>query len=64
MATNYNSPSREYPTRNDVERMEREDRKRAREYNSSEDKIENYLRNHPDASWAEANYKIRARGQE
>lgn len=56
MATNYSPPGRDYPSRSDVEQMEREDREREREYNRREDKVQGYLRNHPGASWAEANY--------
>ena len=59
MATNYSPPGRDYPSREDVERSERDDRERDRDYNQREDRLQGYLRNHPGASLAEAEYKTR-----
>jgi len=59
MATNYSSHGSDYPSRGDIERMEREDQERDREYERVESKVRGYIRNHPDASWAEAEYKTR-----
>lgn len=57
MATNYSNPGREYPSREDVLEMEREDRRRDREYAQEQKRVDAYLRNHPSASLAEALYK-------
>ena len=59
MATNWSKPSRDFPSKADVQRMERRDRERQREQHQLEDRIESYRRNHPSASWAEAEYKTR-----
>lgn len=57
MATNWSQRSSDYPSREDVARMEADDRRRDTDYSASERRIQSYLRNHPSASWAEANYK-------
>ena len=54
---NWESPGRDYPSRHDIQRMERENNRREREYNRELDRVEQYLRNHPSASYAEALYK-------
>ena len=59
MATNYSPTGRDYPSRDDVMDMEREDRRRDREYAQEQKRIDAYLRNHPSASYAEAEYKTR-----
>lgn len=59
MATNYSPPGREYPSRKDVLEMERDDRRRDREYAQEQKRIDAYLRNNPSASYAEAEYKTR-----
>lgn len=50
---------RDCPSRSDIEKMERESKRREREYKTLEDRVERYLRDHPSASWAEAEYRTR-----
>lgn len=59
MATNWNSPGREYPSKEDIHEMEREDKQREREYQSTQDRVDRYLKSHPSASYAEAKYNTR-----
>lgn len=46
---NFEKPGNDFPSREDIQREEREDRRRER--------IDAYLANHPSASWAEAEYR-------
>ncbi len=59
MATNYSEPGREYPSRDDVLRMELEDRRREGQLARDQRRIDEFLRNHPSASLAEAEHKTR-----
>jgi hypothetical protein len=59
MATNWDYPGKDYPSKEDVRDMEREDRQREREYQRTQDRVDQYLKNHPSASYAEAEYKSR-----
>ena len=59
MATNYDTPGREYPSREDVYESEREDRERQNRYQKTEDRVNEYLRTHPSASWADAYHTLR-----
>lgn len=61
MATNWNTPSREYQSREDVYEDERRDRERQRDQDSSDNRVNSYLKNHPSASYAEAKYKTRSK---
>ena len=61
MATNWNTPSREYQSREDVYEDERRDRERQRDQDSSDNRVNSYLKNHPNASYAEAKYKTRSK---
>ena len=61
MATNWNAPSREYPSREDVYEDERRDRERQRDQDSSDNRVNSYLKNHPNASYVEAKYKTRSK---
>lgn len=53
---NWEKPSSDYPSREDVQKMERDDARRNREYAQEQDRVQKYLNNHPSASWAEAQY--------
>jgi hypothetical protein len=59
MATNARSEGSEYPSREDVQRMQDEEDRDTRDWNRREDKIRDYLRNHPSDSYAEAEYRTR-----
>ena len=61
MATNWNTPSREYQSREDVYEDERRDRERQRDQDSSDNRVNSYLKNHPSASYAEAKYKTKSK---
>lgn len=52
-------PGRDTPTRRDIQDMERRDRERSREQESRQSRVDAYLRNHPSASYAEAEYRSR-----
>ena len=54
---NWERPGRDFPSRQDIQKMERENNRREREYNREQDRIQQYIRNHPSASYAEAHYK-------
>lgn len=56
---NWSEPGRDAPTRRDIEDMERDDDRRRREDSDDQRRIDSYLRNHPDASYAEADYYTR-----
>ena len=59
MATNARNEGREYPSREDVQRMQDEEDRDERVRNRREGEIKNYLRNHPSDSYAEAEYRTR-----
>ena len=61
MATNWNTPSREYQSREDVYEDERRDEERKRDQDSIDNRVNSYLKNHPSASYAEAKYKTRSK---
>lgn len=61
MATNWNAPSREYQSHEDVYEDERRDMERQRDQDSSDNRVNSYLKNHPNASYAEAKYKTRSK---
>ena len=61
MATNWNTPSREYQSREDVYEDERRDEERKREYEDVNLRTNRYLKNPPNASYAEAKYKTRSK---
>lgn len=50
---------RDTPNRADIEKMEQDNNRREREYKTTENRVERYLRDHPSASWAEAEYYTR-----
>lgn len=54
---NWENPGRDYPSRQDIQKMERENNRRERDYNREQERIQQYLRSHPSASYAEARYK-------
>lgn len=58
MATNSrNQSGRDYQSWGEAWRNQAEEKRDQQERNRQEDKVQAYLRNHPSASWAEANYK-------
>ena len=61
MATNWNTPSREYQSREDVYEDERRDEERKKEYEDVNLRTNRYLKNHPSASYAKAKYKTRSK---
>ena len=61
MATNWNTPSREYQSREDVYEDERRDRERQVDQDSNDNRVNSYLKNRPSASYAEAKYKTRSK---
>ncbi len=61
MATNWNTPSKEYPSREDVYEDERRDRERQSDQDSIDNRVNSYLKYHPNASYAEAKYKTRSK---
>lgn len=56
---NWSPPGKDYPSREDIQKMEREDTRRNREYAQEQNRVQRYLSSHPSASWAEAQYKTR-----
>ena len=56
---NWEKPGSDYPSKEDTRQMERESNRREKRYKQEEDKVGAYLRNHPSASWAEAQYQSR-----
>lgn len=54
---NFEKPGNDFPSREDIQREEREDRRREREWTRQCERIDAYLANHPSASWAEAEYR-------
>ena len=56
---NWENPGRDYPSREDIQEMELENNRRERDYNREQDRIQQYLRSHPSASYAEARYKTK-----
>lgn len=56
---NFDRPGKDMPSRRDIQEMDRESRRREIETNALNKRVEDYLRNHPDASYAEAEYKTR-----
>ena len=61
MATNWNTPRRNYPSREDVYEDERRDKERQRDQDYVDNRVSSYLKNHPSASYAEAKYKTRSK---
>lgn len=59
MATNWTPPGRDYPTRDEVQRQQAEEARDQRDRDRREDKANDYLRDHPSASLAEAYYRTR-----
>lgn len=60
MATNSrNQTGRDYQSWGEAARQQQEEERDRKEADRREDKAREYLRNHPSASWAEANYKTR-----
>lgn len=55
----FERPGRDMPNRRDIEDSQRRDQERNRMASDELDRVERYLRNHPDASYAEAEYKTR-----
>lgn len=53
---NWNEPGNDTPTRRDIEEMERDNDDRRRRSNADEARTSRYLRDHPDASYAEADF--------
>ena len=59
MATNARNEDWEYPSCEDVQRLQNQEDCERRDQSRCEDKVQDYLRSHPSASWAEAEYKTR-----
>jgi len=60
MATNSrNQSGRDYQSWGEAQRQQNEEKRDQQDRNRSENKVNDYLRNHPSASWAEAHYKTR-----
>ena len=58
MATNArNQSGRDYQSWGEAWQQQEEERRDQEDAARSEAKVQDYLRNHPSASWAEANYK-------
>lgn len=56
---NWEKPGKDFPSQQDIQKMEREIIRRERDYNREQDRIQQYLRSHPSASYAEARYKTK-----
>lgn len=56
---NWEKPGSDYPSKEDTRQMERESNRREKLYKREEDRVSEYLRSHPSASWAEAQYQSR-----
>ena len=54
---NWEKPGKDFPSQQDIQKMEQEIIRRERDYNREQDRIKQYLRSHPSASYAEARYK-------
>jgi hypothetical protein len=63
MATNRYSDGSDYKSRSDAAREQEEDRQYRREQERENRPAEEYLRNHPSASWAEAKYYSRKKAK-
>lgn len=61
MATNWNTPSREYQSHDDIYEDVRRDKERQRDKDAIDNRVNSYLKNHPSASYAEAKYKTRSK---
>jgi hypothetical protein len=62
MATNSrNQSGRDYQTWGEARRQQDEEKRDQQDRNRSEEKAQDYLRNHPSASWAEDVYKTNRR---
>ncbi len=60
MATNSrNQTGRDYQSWGEARRQQEEEQRDKQDSDQRERKAQEYLRNHPSASWAEANYKTR-----
>ena len=58
MATNArNQSGRDYQSWGEARRQQNEEQRNRQDVDRSEAKAQDYLRNHPSASWAEAVYK-------
>lgn len=55
---NWEKPGDDFPSREDVMRQERDERRRWRQEEARNRKISDYLLRHPSASWAEAAFKV------
>ena len=56
---NWEKPSSDYPSLDDVRKEQQENDRREQQYRREESRINEYLSKHPSASWAEANYYSR-----
>lgn len=59
---NWTDLGSDVPSRRDIEDMEREEAERTRRNNETEARTSRYLRDHPDASFAEADFYTRRKG--
>ena len=60
MATNSrNQSGRDYQSWGEAQRQQNEEERDRQDRNRTDDKANEYLRDHPSASWAEAHYKTR-----
>ena len=55
--SNWEKPGNDMPSKEDVRRMEKADRRREQTYQRQQVSVNEYLMNHPSASLAEARYK-------
>ena len=56
---NWEKPGKDFPSQQDIQKMELEIIRRERDYNREQDRIQQYLRSRPSASYAEARYKTK-----
>lgn len=59
MATNYDEASSDYPSREDVYKDEQRQQRNNSYNNSKQNRIDEYSKNHPSASYAECEYYSR-----
>ena len=56
---NWENPGRDYPSREDIREMNEQSRQRDRVRDALWERTDAYRKNHPSASWAEAEYYTR-----
>ena len=61
MATNSRSDGSNYQSRSSAWQEQRQEQREEKERNNREDKINEYLKSHPSASWVEAKFNANKR---